>query len=623
MMLFEQGTRQYLSDRRREWMKRLESTTGDRERFEFFLARFDPDNYTETALPDGQIQFEHKLPAHLEMRSREAQEGFATRRVVLQLPDLARRGIAEGRGFKEDDLDELVRRLQHIATHNDGADDPFMKKRTTEAIAGGIAILVLQHREWLSRNPNAEKWCFGTLQDLALCEPDQTYSPYDASDTSTEGFVGQTGIALLGEINEEWVRHAVIAGVTGYHYDAVFHVLNTAYRMRERLGEEFTRLQNTMLLWAVLRLVAQRVMSATADNRVLERYRGMILKRYLEGRIPTSPLSLRKANALGVRLLRRVERRKPGYWGLGRDREEGKKFHRLNAGLDLELVRQGLGFLAEMTYAAKTSERADVLASGSELLEFELSMIPKMSLEDVDIDLEGTLYEFDIWAFERVVQIMLSGVSLAEARGLWKPILDLPIAAHQWVREFFVEWFRLGLASGADTFQPIWEEMVSYVLDSTTWSPNRRFNSFHVHDVVAEMMGIRSAQRTLGNASHANLIERMAPLYKRWAAIWVGHADLARSFAQFLATEAGSVLLPMGLCELATRLDSFSDYDWRRDHLQDTFSSAVRACWKKNGQRLRSDGGLWKCFLAVLNELCARNDDLSLAIRLELARESN
>jgi hypothetical protein len=186
-----------------------------------------------------------------------------------------------------------------------------------------------------------------------------------------------------------------------------------------------------------------------------------------------------------------------------------EKLDRVESGLDLEVVRNGMGFLIEMT--ADASQRAEALGRVSELLRFELGMLPEMPEGDVDAEVEGPRYEFDTWVFGRVTQMLLSGITPDEARGLWKPILDLPVATHEWVRAFFTEWFHLGLALKSRDFARIWGEIVTYVL-SPAWAPGRRFRRHYVHQVVGEMMGIRSALETLGDKSNANMIERMAPL---------------------------------------------------------------------------------------------------------------
>jgi len=333
-------------------------------------------------------------------------------------------------------------------------------------------------------------------------------------------------------------------------------------------------------------------------------------------------MSLRRANAIGLRLQRRLQRKKPGYWGGGRERDDEKELSRLDSGLDLEVLHQGLGFLVEMTETQDTMARAEAVARCQELLQFELSMLPRLPQEDINIELRGTLHDFDLWVFTRVVQAILSGISPEEARPLWQPILSLPVAAHDWVRQFFVEWFRIGLQLKPPTFEPIWREMISYILASPMWNPSRKFGWFHVHDVVAEAMGLRSSSQTLGDASHQELVAGMAPVYQRWAETWAGRADLTTSFAYFLTTEAGGVLLPMGYRQIAANLDSFSDYDWSRERLTDALSAAIRAGWKKYGRALQADPALWNSFLTILNALCARSDDIALAIRNEVTRQN-
>lgn len=272
---------------------------------------------------------------------------------------------------------------------------------------------------------------------------------------------------------------------------------------------------------------------------------------------------------------------------------------------------------------ADASQRPQALARVRELLRFELGMLPEMPEGDVDAEVEGPGYEFDTWVFGRVTQLLLSGITSEEARSLWKPILDLPVAAHEWVRGFFTEWFHLGLALKSSEFARIWAEMVTYVLDLPAWVPERKFRPHYVHEVVGEMMGIRSSLESLGGKSHAELVKVMGPLYERWTALWVKEADLARSFGYFLATDAGSVLLPMGIRHLAGALDSYSDYDWRSYHLRDAFSAAVRSCWKKYREVFKSDAIFWKSFVAVLNALCAREDEVALAIRAEAGLRSD
>ena len=621
LMLFDEGSKKYLSERREAWARLVETAGEDRERLEFFLARFDPASYVITDLADGTVQVEHRLPPHLEQRSREAQETNRLKMLMLELPGLARQLLNEGRGLEEDKVEEFVETLRRVAAvKDDVVEDPFLKKRKTEAVAGGIALLIVQHRDWLWKRQETERWCLDTLRELALPPPDESSSPYDALDTLAEGFIGQAGVAMLAEVKEEWVRRAVVTGVTAYHYASGSHALTTASRLRDRLGPEFRRLQNLTILWSAARRSASYVFGAEDNEVVLRRHREMLVRRYLKGRETKNVISLERADLIGKRMLRRRRRRGRDYWEGRHPGRDERRLHRESAGLDLEVLRHGFGFLAEMTEAAAPAERPKVVVLCKELLEFALGMIPEVPKEDVDVDIEGPLYDFDYWVFQRIAHVMLSGISLAEAREFWELILKLPVAAHEWVRAFLAEWFRVGLSQNAENFEAIWSEMIAYMLDSEVWSPTWKHGWYHVEDVVAELMGIRSASQSLGQAKNASLVETMAPLYERWADRWIHRSDLATSFAYFLSTESGSVLLPSGMRWLAAVLPSFSDYDWRRERLADALSAAVRTCWKKYRDQVRSDPEFWKAFLTVLNALCARQDAVALAIQSEATR---
>jgi len=431
LMLFDPGTKVYLAERREAWARLAESAGGDRERLEFFVARFDPANFVTTDLGDGTVQIEHRLPADLEWRSREVQQTNALNMLMLELPRHARQLLNEGRGLDEGKAEEFFATLQRVDKVEDKTiEDPFLKRRKLEALAGGIALLVVQHRDWLSKRPEAEQWCLEMLRELAVRPPDESSSTHDALDTLAEGFTGQAGVALLPEAKEEWVRRAVVGGVTAYDYASSSHALTTAFRLRDQLGQEFPRLQNLCVLWSAARGSASYVFGAEDNEGMVIRRREMLVRRYLKGRDVKKPMALNKADLIAKRMLRRRQRSDRDYLEgrrLGRDE---RRLHRESAGLDIEVLRHGFRFLAEMTEVAKPAERPEVIARCKELLEFALSLIPDVPKGDVDVDIEGPLYDFDYWVFQRIVHVMLSGISLAAAREFWEQVLKLPVAAH-------------------------------------------------------------------------------------------------------------------------------------------------------------------------------------------------
>jgi hypothetical protein len=626
LMLFDEGTKQYFAERRKHWRMQLESMAKgtDEERLEFFLAHLDPNNYVLTDMGEEGIEVQSRFPAHLEERSRDARETGKLKMLMLQLPSAARRLLIENRQGETHNIEEFVRSLRRVAeTEEPDQADVFLKNRRTEAIAGGIAVLVVLHREWLAKKPETEEWCLQTLKALTTIAPDESSSPMDALDTAAEGFIGQAAVALSLEGKKEWVVRAIAAGVTAHHYSSTFHVLTTAFRMRGRLGADFLGLQNLVILWSAVRQSSVYVFKAEDNEVILGRRREMLVQRYLRGKDGKAPISLARANRIGKRMLRRREGKNEGERGSWRSAGDDRRLYRESAGLDLEVLRQGFGFLAELAVVATEAERSELIARCRELLEFEFSMIPEIATGDVDVDVQGPLYEFDYWVFELIAKVMISGISLADAKRFWEPILELPVAAHDWVRAFLEIWFRVGLAGNMTNFEAIWSEMIRHMLDSQTWSPERKYGWYHIQDVIAELMGIRSAKILLGQARYISLIEAIAPLYERWTEQWIRRADLAMSFAYFLSTESGSILIPQGVKRIAAVLPLFSDFDWSRERLKDALSSMLRTCWKKYRDHVRSDQGFWKAFLTVLNALCARQDTVALEIQLDVARSSN
>ena len=162
LMLFDEGSKEYFVERRKYWRTQLESMNKDKdsERLEFFLARLDPDSYVLTDLGEKGVQVESRFPAHMEERSRDACESNKLNMLMIGLPSSARRLLAENRKHEEENIEGFVRSLRRVADAEEKVEgDPFLKQRKTEAVAAGIAVLVVLHREWLAKNPETERWC--------------------------------------------------------------------------------------------------------------------------------------------------------------------------------------------------------------------------------------------------------------------------------------------------------------------------------------------------------------------------------------------------------------------------------------------------------------------------------
>jgi hypothetical protein len=454
LMLQHKGTLEYLSTRKTEWAKLRQGSEKSRLDMEFFLARFDPANYTETPQEDGRVMITMRWPAHLEKIAQESQEESKLKMLALGLALRARRLLEGQETLRPDELPEFAAQVQQLANWKDSSDDGSQEHYRISSIAGGLAVLVIKHRAWLSQNADLEKWCLATLRDL---EPVKTEfdSPMSINDHGAETFLGEAGVALLQENSEEWVLRMAFEGVTGAHYNSTLFTLWRAYLLRGQLGDRFGELVNVMVLWSALRRAAIRAGSGYyADDTKFPEYRTTLFQRYVGGKLKGPLIPLRRAETLGRRLVERAERRsmssgerrvREAQRKWAKERNNDHKLHREMPVIDLEVIQKGFGFLAAMVRERLPGE--DQMLQQQyvrEVFDLEMRTLPRPEPDDERCKIQGTLYDFDWWVMARAAEFVAHTNSLGTARIFYQPILELGPAAKYWVENFLHSWIRLG-----------------------------------------------------------------------------------------------------------------------------------------------------------------------------------
>jgi hypothetical protein len=355
LMLQDEGTLKYLSDRKAEWAKLVEGR-GDKARLdmEFFLARFDPATYTITPHGDGQVLITMRWPAHLEAIAQQSGEESILKMLSMSLALRARRLLDGQDALQPQEVPEFAAQVQCLANWHCPAEDQSQEHYRINSVAGGIAVLIVQYRTWLSERPDLEGSCLDTLQELKPADPEY-YSPASITDHCAELFLGEAGVSLLQESSEEWVLRLTFEGVTGSYYSSTLYTMWRAYLLREQLGEKFGELVNLVVLWSALRGAASRKAAYRPDRTLLAKYKETLFRRYAAGKLRGPLIPLRRAETLGRRLVERISRRSMSSemrrqmrahrdWVRGRDR----KLDREIPDIDLQVLQKGFGFVAGM-----------------------------------------------------------------------------------------------------------------------------------------------------------------------------------------------------------------------------------------------------------------------------------
>jgi hypothetical protein len=630
LMLQHKGTMEYLTARRAEWARLGQGSEKSRLDMEFFLARFDPANYTKTPQGDGQVLITMAWPAHLQKIADESQGESKLKMLALTLALRARQLLEGETELKPEDVPEFAAQIQQLANWKDSSEDGSQEHYRISSIAGGLAVLVIKHRAWLAENPDLEKWCLAALRDLKPLKTEHD-SPMSVNNQGAETFLGEAGVALLQENGEEWVLRMAFEGVTGFHYNSTLFTLFRAYLQREQLGDKFGELVNVMVLWSALRHAATSESRYYADDTKLPMYRTTLFRRYTARKLRGPLIPLRRAEILGRRLVERIERRsmssgerqqRKAQREWTRERNVDRNLYREMPHIDLEVIRKGFGFVAAMVRQHLPGEGPLLEQYVRELFDLLMRTLPKPKAEDERSEIQGTPYEPDRWIMARVAEFVAHTNSVETARQFYRPILELGPAARYWVRDFMQSWIFQGLQVSPDLqgFSQIWQDMVAYTETLQVWQPGEVNYWSRAESLATELMGLsETGVAVLGDAKYKDLISSMAGTFARWGNRWLRYAFAAGWFAHFLHTMSGRVLLPQGIKQLATTVDSLPDDDWYRHNLGVFFTEVLSLCWKDFRMEVESDASLREAFLRILAVLCSRQIPEAIHLRAKVS----
>jgi hypothetical protein len=625
LMLQDERTMKYISARKQEWAGLRQSTEKSRLDMEFFLARFDPANYTETPQDDGRVLITMQWPPHLEQIAQQSQGDMRLRMLSTTLALRARRLLEEQETLSESSLPEFCTQLQQLAAWKDSRDDGSQEHYRIDSVAGGASVLLIKHRAWLSKNPDLEKWCVTIVRELKPIEPKQ-FSPGAINNHSAEAFLGEAGVALLLESSDESVLRMAFEGVTGAHYSSTLFTLFRAYLLRQQLGDRFVELVNVMVLWSALRRAAIRESGHYADVTQLAKYKTTLFRRLVSGSLKGRLIPLRRAEVMGHRLLERVERRSMTEMGkrlkAARRRwpreDKDHKLHRDMPDIDLEVIQNGFGFVWAMIDQHLPSEEKQLRQYIDELFGLLMRTLPRPPAGTQWSEIEGTPYECDRWILGQVAEFIAHANSVDTARTFYRPILDLGPAARYWVEDFLRSWATNGIPSSPDLngFARIWQDMIAYVEDLPDWQPAKDNYWSRAEGLANHLMGLSdSGIKVLGDAKYSSLVSSMAATFKNWGDRWLRHGSAAAWFAYFLRTDSGRVLLAQGIKQLSIVVDSLRDDDWHRHDLGALFSEVLLLCWTHERKQIEKDPSLREVFLKFLGVLCTRQVPEALHLR--------
>ena len=613
LMLQHPGTRDYLAARTAVWKQTIKVKGKAKTALDFFLARFDPPNYTETPVGDDCVEITMKWPAHLQKIADETQPNAEMQMLALRLAGVARQILNGQRALPELQLADFAKKLRTLAQWRYSVREEANEHYRVSSLAGGLAVLVIKHRSWLAKDPELEEWVLQTLRTLKPAFPPLHDPRVDSIDIA-ESFLGEAAVALLLDSSEEWVRVMAFEGATATTYRATFDTMWRAYHLRPQLGPAFDELVNVVLYWSAIRRTVSRASGVHSDEAALTSSKRALRTRFLNGKLKQD-VSLSRIARLGSFLVERLERKEltegQRKWQTHLKAERAKErdeFHREMPKIDVEILRRGLGYLQSAVIDSGHQLPRD-LHLLEELFTLEVETFPKKDTEPGWRSIHDTPWDFDRWVLQMVASHMAYSGSLDKARRFYQPLLAVGPIAHYWLEDFFRDWVNSGLqlTRDPDAYVSIWKNMAAHADKLSDWQPAKPGWYCPAEYVTHYLVGIHEDQvKTYGDGQYRSIVLGMASAMKIWAEKWLGHASMAQWYANFITTDSGKVLLAQGIQQFASSVGGYRDEDWTRYGLGSLISKVLSVAWLELRSTIEGDAQFRANFLTILTTLCAK-----------------
>jgi hypothetical protein len=603
------------------------------------------ENYQATPHDDGRTSYQLIVPQELETELAARRQESAQEMMVLTFPTTCR-GILDGGQLELTALESFWQTIQSIAACE--VADPEMPARPADGVVGGIAVLLVNHYDWLTDQPNRLQWCMERLQEVAAAPPPRRR--FDVAESVSEDhwecFLGEAGVALLARNpNDEFARRLVAQGIVAFHYRTTAKTMQRAFEHRQSLGALFVDLQYLTLHWARIRSACHRTaqlceqvahwrrfaLGDNDDNQLPsdEQLRQdadqaaaeipVLVEGFVSGMVPAT--TLQEVAALASDDLQRLNRSRRSQSRRNADSVSGRRerVHREDSGLDEAVLMHGFAWLA-LSHAVTTAEREAFFPQVQALQRLTLATLPRPD-DPQRVELEDYPSDFDHFV-QRLACVAIAQMEVgSEARSLWQPFLELPTFAHYWVANFLADWFIYGIeAAGSPAkFVGHWSEMLRFAVEAPNWT-GRNSHHHRLDSMVCELLGYHYGMDLVAkNESFRPLLSRLSSEFSAAADRWFELPEVADSFARNVIHSGYHNLLPSGVQWLhqaseKTPLDRF----WPDQRHEAHIIAVLRQCWEQRQAAVTNDSKLRAAFSGLITKLAARGSHDAIHLREQL-----
>jgi hypothetical protein len=631
LMRSHQEFQHYIASIREKWRNKLKQTK-DRKNLELIIELLNPNNY-KSFYDETDDNFLFELPDQLKDKVNADTENSCSLKKLISFPILCRKILDNNQPLAPNDLEKHWKQIRQFV-------DSFKKQSLNaeylnNAVMGGIAVLFVFHWLWLHSNPKKVRWCIDQIQRIIKNKSDR--NSFDLNfKKDWERFFGEIAVLYMAEnASDKRARSLLFQGIFAFPNNIVELICKVAYKIREKLGDDFGRIVNLCRLKAGILWVSSQCQRLEKQSVQLQKWYKEVQRSFKNCTLPVIPIPLYEIASKSINIIRET-----GSKCSTEDSEEYFIAHmgqpllydhdeeipnRSYPGINWEVIQAGYSWIPNLDEAIDEKERKQWIDIHRELLDLELQNL-RTTQRDSHNKIKGTPYKFELWVFGIIARLIPQLRSEEKPEEYWQPILDFGAAANYWINSFLSAWFLKGskVASSPRLFASHWSKMIQYALKSPLWRNNYSVPCYNrLEDLYIQLMGLKDGAEILGHHDFSEIISDLIPLYEQWASEWLNKASVANFFARFILKPSASQMMISGLEWLAKGVKQITPDQWRYYSLSDNLISVLCACWKKYRHEVETEPDIKKAFLDILNLLISKGNEDALVLLDQIVQSSS
>ena len=638
LQLFQENENvcEFLTNEAVKWKDRLEKMPPGREHgiLEHLVMLFKKEKYQLVDNRDGATAI---VNIALEERYHSMREEIAVHEEVMTLhflPDRCRRLLEEKASLPDTGLQQLVDTLNRIeaamqrqvglttspaalekSANLDELDRPFAAGATANALAGGIAVLLCLHYDWVDAQPELLDWCRETLKEIVTNELPR--SPNDVHtnvlDWTWDCFAAEALVALWQRSPQDIELRRMVARLAfSFHNTAVGLLIRRAASMIPVRFDDLQRLRRLVFDHAAVRnrLYFLHRMSLDHEGQVqptdvhaalhkLEQWSQSRMDAFSEGR---SEMPASNWSEMGIPFD-------------SQDLEDLWRTHSKGRELDFKLIQVAHEAVGDLLGAPTSEERAYRVRFLQNGLDFWHAIVSKKKSNDH----HWYPNENARWLLEQSALAVTMMTPEEQPCEYWERILALPAEAHHWAEVFLTSFFEKLLSDDPLSQQNL-NLAVSFIAKTTSMPAEKRWESGV--ETWQALFGVHRYTRPLWKEKHAKVAAELWPSKRQWISQERVSPRHLVAVTQWLLGEAATRQCLEGIGVLRSAL-SCGDSGWPeydREPVEDSVASLLRVIWEKHATALRQSEAKRQDFLFLLRWLTDRQHALGLELAARIGK---